>query len=95
MTRLSRRRFAFLALPFGLAGAAFARRSRAEGCAQPDSEALRTSLNYVSVAPDASAACARCAFFAAEAAGSACGACSIFAGPVDATGHCDSFSPPA
>jgi hypothetical protein len=95
VTRLSRRSFAFLALPLGVAGAAFGRATHAAGCAQPDSEALRASLNYVSVAPDPSTACAHCAFFAADAAGGACGACGILGGPVDATGHCESFSPPS
>ena len=30
----------------------------------------------------------------ADPAGGACGNCQILSGPVDATGHCDSFSPP-
>jgi hypothetical protein len=96
MSGLSRRRLLFHAVPIGLAGLAFARPARAAGsCVQPDSESLRASLNYVTTAADASAACAHCAYFAADPAGAGCGACQILSGPVDATGHCDSFSPPA
>jgi hypothetical protein len=67
----------------------------AGSCVQPESEALRTSVNYVESAADPAAACARCAFFTADPAGGACGSCQILSGPVDATGHCDSFSPPS
>ena len=81
------------AVPFGLAGFAFARAAKA--CVQLESESLRASLNYVEVASDPAAACAHCAFFTADSAGGACGACRIMGGAVDAAGHCDSFSPPS
>jgi hypothetical protein len=96
MSGLSRRQLLLHAVPIGFAGLAFARPARAAGaCVQPDSESLRASLNYVMTAADASAACAHCAYFAADPAVAGCGVCQILSGPVDATGHCDSFSPPA
>jgi hypothetical protein len=89
------RRLLLQAVPLGLAGFAFARAARAaESCTQPESESLRASLNYAATAADPAAACAHCAFFTAGPAG-ACGSCTILGGPVDATGHCDSFSPPS
>ncbi|MBM4218481.1 MAG: hypothetical protein FJ171_02355 [Gammaproteobacteria bacterium] len=96
MTRLTRRHFVFRAALLGIAGVAFTRAAQAAGsCVTPESESLRASLNYVGTAADPSVACARCAFFTADAAGGPCGTCQILGGPVDATGHCDSFSPPS
>ena len=96
MTGLTRRQLLLRVVPLGVAGIALARTARAaDACVQPDSESLRVSLNYVTTAADASAACAHCAYFTAGPAGAGCGACQILSGPVDATGHCDSFSPPA
>jgi hypothetical protein len=95
MARMTRRRLLMGALPFGIPGFALARAARAAGsCVQPESEALRTSVNYVEPAADPAVACAHCAFFTADPAGGACGSCQILSGPVDATGHCDSFSAP-
>jgi hypothetical protein len=94
MAGLTRRRVLLGALPLGLAGFAFARGARAAGCVQAESESLRASVNYVETAADPAVACARCAFFTAAPAGGGCGNCQILSGPVDATGHCDSFSPP-
>ena len=96
MRVLTRRDLLTRALTLGAAGTAFARAARgAESCVGPESESLRASLNYVNPAADAAAACARCAFFTADPSGGACGACKILGGPVDASGHCDSFSPPS
>ena len=96
MTRLTRRHFVFRAAPLGLAGAAFVRTAQpADSCVSPDSESLRASLNYVTAAADSASACAHCAFYTADPAGGACGTCTILGGPVDAAGHCDSFSPPS
>jgi len=96
MSRTNRRTFLFRTASLGIAGFAFARLSRAaDACVQPESESLRASLNYASASANPAAACAHCAFFTANPAGSACGGCQILGGPVDATGHCDSFSPPA
>jgi hypothetical protein len=96
MPTLSRRELLLRAVPAGLAGFGLARAARAaSACVQPESEALRASLNYVVTAADPAASCARCAFFTADAGnGGGCGGCQILSGPVDATGHCDSFSPP-
>lgn len=96
MTGLTRRQLLLRAVPLGLAGFALSRGARAAGsCVQPESESLRASLNYVSASADAAATCAHCAFFTAGPAGGACGGCKILGGPVDSTGHCDSFSPPS
>lgn len=96
MTGLTRRQLLLRVVPLGVAGIALARPVRAaDSCVQPDSESLRVSLNYLSTAADASAACAHCAYFTADPAGAGCGSCQILSGPVDATGHCDSFSAPA
>jgi hypothetical protein len=95
MTRLTRRQL-LLSVPLGAAGFALPDPARAAAaCVQADSESLRASLNYVNPFADAAAACAHCAFFTADPAGGACGECKILGGPVDRTGHCDSFSPPS
>lgn len=94
MTRLTRRQLLLSAVPLGVAEFALGRAARAaEACVQPDSEALRASLNYVGAAADPAASCVHCAFFSASGGG--CGSCTIMSGAVDATGHCDSFSPPS
>jgi hypothetical protein len=96
MSGLTRRELLLRAMPLGVAGFALARLARgAESCVLPESESMRASLNYASTAADPAVACARCAFFTADTAGGGCGACQILGGPVDATGHCDSFSPPS
>ena len=95
MAVFTRRRL-LQALPLGLGGVALAPSTHAAGgCVQPESESMRASVNYVGTAADPAAACARCAYFSADPAGGACGSCQILSGPVDATGHCDSFSPPS
>jgi hypothetical protein len=74
------------------------RASAAASCTQPDSQPLRESLHYSDVAQDAAKACVACGFFTAEERKAseeqkpACGSCMIFGGPVNATGHCDSWS---
>lgn len=67
------------------------RAKAAESCVDHASESLRESLHYVAITPDAAKPCKACAFFKSEDA-SACGPCDILSGPVDATGHCDSWS---
>lgn len=67
------------------------RAGAAEACVKPASESLLKSLNYVPVAADAAKSCKACAFFTADAASAACGGCMIASGPVNATGHCDSW----
>lgn len=62
----------------------------ADSCVDPQSESLRTSLHYATVAPVAGQNCGVCGFFTAAQGG--CGTCVIMSGPVDATGHCDSWS---
>jgi hypothetical protein len=95
MTGLTRRQLLIRALPLGVAGIVVSRASRAgDACVGPDTESLRASLNYANPGSDAAASCAHCAFFSADSGG-ACGACKILGGAVDATGHCDSFSPPS
>src|SRR5262245_44014817 len=85
---------AVAALPLAVPRASAATAS----CTQPDSQPLRESLHYTDVAPEAAKACAACGFFTAEERKPgdeqkpACGNCMIFGGPVNATGHCDSWS---
>jgi hypothetical protein len=56
-----------------------------------DSElSMRTSQQYTENAPDKDRACARCAFF--EAGSTPCGTCNLLKGPVNAGGHCNSWS---
>jgi len=95
MTQLTRREMLFRAVPLGVAGIALARAALAGSCVDPESESLRTSLNYVATAPDPASSCAHCAYFTADPASPACGTCKILGGAVDSTGHCDSFSPPS
>ena len=95
MAQLTRRDLLLRVVPLGVAGIALVRAARAGSCVEPDTESLRTSLNYVATAPDAASTCAHCAFFTADSAGPACGSCKIMGGAVDSTGHCDSFSPPS
>ena len=63
----------------------------AASCVDSSSESLRSSLHYKSPAPDPKQACSACGFFTKDTA-SSCGSCMIMSGPVDATGHCDSWS---
>jgi hypothetical protein len=67
----------------------------ADSCVALESESLRASLNYAVIAADAATSCRHCAFFTADPAAPACGGCAILGGPIDATGYCDSFSPPS
>src|SRR4051812_22924110 len=79
---------------------AASRVSAATSCTNPDSQPLRESLHYTDVSSDAAKACNACGFFTADEAKPAddkspkpaCGNCMIFSGPVNATGHCDSWS---
>ena len=93
MAGLTRRELLLRAVPLGVAGIAFARAARAGSCVGPDTESLRTSLNYTSTGADAAATCAHCAFFTADSGGG-CGAARSWAERSTARGHCDSFSPP-
>ena len=96
MAGITRRRLLMGTLPLGVSGLVFTCAARAAGsCVQPESEALRASVNYVNPSADPAVACTHCAFFTADSAGGACGSCQILSGPVDATGHCDSFSTPS
>lgn len=64
----------------------------ADSCVSPDSDGLRTSLHYANPSPKKDELCKGCGFFAADGAKPACGNCQIMSGPVDATGHCDSWA---
>jgi hypothetical protein len=70
-------------------------RSAAQAChsadnLSPSEEALRKSVAYQDVYPDAAKRCEACAFFKPTGAG--CGACQILNGSVAATGHCHSWT---
>lgn len=62
-------------------------------CVDPQSESLRASLHYASASPVPDQPCSACGFYTASDAKNRCGNCVMMSGPVDATGHCDSWSP--
>lgn len=64
----------------------------AESCVDPSSESLRGSLHYASVSPTPNQTCGVCGFFTRDEKKAGCGACTIMSGPVDQSGHCDSWS---
>jgi hypothetical protein len=64
----------------------------AQSCVDPQSESLRASLHYASVSTVANQSCSGCGFFTADSGRAGCGNCVMMSGPVDATGHCDSWS---
>ena len=58
----------------------------------PQELQLRQTFGYVEPAPDPEFECHHCEFYKEPAAGEYCGGCSLFAGPVNPEGYCDSFS---
>jgi hypothetical protein len=64
----------------------------ADKCEDPASESLRNSLHYTDNAADPKKACQLCGFFNAQDDKRPCGNCMIMTGPVNAKGHCDSWS---
>jgi hypothetical protein len=88
---LSRRQVIECGLMLAPAMALFPSMARADGaCADPN-DSLRASLHYVEAGPQKDQVCGTCGFFTADG-GKACGACSIFNGPANQKGHCDSWS---
>jgi hypothetical protein len=63
----------------------------AESCVESASESLRGSLHYQATSSDPQKPCSKCGFFTSGDA-KGCGDCQILSGPVDAGGHCDSWS---
>jgi hypothetical protein len=66
-----------------------------KACADPTAmdsgqRSLRASLNYTERSADVAKTCSGCAFFQPSA--DACGTCTIFSGPANPKGHCDSWS---
>lgn len=53
---------------------------------------VRETFEYVEAAPDADLSCHLCEFFKEPAASRTCGGCTLFAGPVNPGGSCNSFS---
>ncbi len=96
MSEPSRRLLLRRALQFTLGVASLPRlvsvAAAAESCVDPQSESLRASLHYASVSPVANQSCSGCAFFTPASSPAGCGKCEMMSGPVDATGHCDSWS---
>jgi uncharacterized membrane protein len=64
----------------------------AQSCVDPQSESLRASLHYAGVSTVANQSCSGCGFFTRDSGKAGCGSCVIMSGPVDETGHCDSWS---
>jgi len=90
--RVLLRRILQFTASLALAPAAVQTAESAEACVDPASESLRSSLNYSNPSAKSGETCSGCAYFSAGAAKSACGNCQIMSGPVDAGGHCDSWS---
>jgi hypothetical protein len=64
-------------------------------CADPSAmdsgqQGLRASLNYTESSPDHAMTCSLCAFY--QATNGRCGNCTIFNGPANPVGRCDSWS---
>ena len=57
-----------------------------------DELALRDTFGYVPHSPDPETECEHCEFYKQPAPGQPCGGCTLFAGPVEPEGMCDSFS---
>ena len=53
---------------------------------------LRMSVHYAEKSPQHEQTCAGCAFFESSGRGIACGMCKLLKGPVNPSGHCDSWS---
>jgi hypothetical protein len=58
----------------------------------PEQIELRETFGYVEEAPDPEFECHHCEFYHEPAPGKYCGGCTLFAGPVNPEGFCDSFS---
>jgi hypothetical protein len=52
---------------------------------------LRSSLKYTDISATARH-CNGCSYFTADSPSAGCGTCSLFNGPVNANGHCSSWS---
>ncbi|MFT4604084.1 MAG: hypothetical protein ACI9W4_000804 [Rhodothermales bacterium] len=55
--------------------------------------AMRNSLAYVDVTPDAAKNCLNCSLYLAAAAGASCGGCNLLKGPIAPNGYCISWAP--
>src|SRR5262245_8571397 len=88
--RLLLRRALQLTAALAAAPALVRHATAAESCVDPQSQSLRTSLQYASGSPVSNQNCGACGVFTPSQCG--CGNCQIMSGPVDATGHCDSWS---
>ena len=59
----------------------------------PSQNSLRESLHYAEMSPNPATVCAGCAYSHFAKPGDMCGRCDIYSGgPVNARGHCDSWS---
>lgn len=59
---------------------------------EPQSQTLRTNLQYKEVSPEAEKNCSNCAQYIEGAHGD-CGGCKLFSGPVQPKGYCLSWAP--
>ncbi len=105
MTSISRRNLLGRGVQISVGGAVLAATGSAMAaeeklCADPKAmdggqKSIRMSLNYVEVHTNQNESCAKCGFYAADAANAGCGQCMIFTGPANGKGHCDSWAPKA
>jgi hypothetical protein len=95
MPRLNRR--TFLVRGLQLPAALVVGHAAVGACVNPDElsdsiQSMRESLEYADAASDPKQACNGCSFFKPAKAGASCGPCEVLGGPVDAKGHCVSWT---
>jgi hypothetical protein len=95
MSQLDRRTFLIrgLQIPAAILAADVA----VGACVNPDElsdsvQSMRESLEYTDAAADAKQACNGCALFMPAKDTAGCGHCEVLAGPVNAKGHCVSWT---
>jgi uncharacterized paraquat-inducible protein A len=95
MPRLNRR--TFLVRSLQVPAALLMAEGAIGSCVDPDElsdsvQSMRESLEYTDAAADPKQLCSGCSFFKPEKAGASCGHCEVLGGPVDAKGHCVSWT---
>jgi hypothetical protein len=95
MPQLNRR--SFLVRSLQIPCALLVADAAAGACVNPDElsdsvQSMRESLEYTDAASDPNQACKGCALFMAAKDKAGCGYCEVLAGPVDAKGHCVSWT---
>lgn len=87
----------FLALGMQIPAAVVLTRTAGAACVDADElsdsvASMRESLEYTDTAPDAKQSCSGCEYFKPAKAGDTCGPCNVLTSPVNAKGHCVSWT---